>query len=30
MEAQVILATVLLAAVTWLLYKLAVRLEPRK
>jgi hypothetical protein len=30
MEAKVILATALLAALTWLLYKLVVRLEPRK
>jgi hypothetical protein len=30
MEAKVVLATLLLVAVTWLLYKLAEWLEPRK
>ena len=30
MESAIIFTTLLLAAVTWLLYKLAVYLEPRK
>jgi hypothetical protein len=29
-EAKVVIATVLLSAITWLLYKLAELLEPRK
>lgn len=30
MEAKIVLATLLLVLVTWLLYKLAAWLEPRK
>lgn len=30
METSIVITTLLLAAVTWLLYKLAAALEPRK
>lgn len=30
MESKILLATLLLAAVTWLLYKLTAAMEPRK